>query len=355
MLKRIKRDDSALDRLRKSTEDIEKTMTGSQISRRSEIRFDKVVSTGSTLLDLCISGKRIRGGGLPGGIIVEVFGKSGTGKTAILEEIAASIQSRNGEIRYLDPEGRLDHEYAELFGVDITEKNYSRPDTVKELFDMIRATKFKRSDIINGYLSDSLAALTTDMEMDDNDKRGQRRAKEFSEGLRKVCRLIAKENWLIVCSNQVREGEHGEYSPGGLAIPFYSSVRIRVSPIYQKGVSPKISKEVKIGDKKIEKVIGIRSTCETIKSSIDDPFRRCNISILFGYGIDDIRDNLQYLKDMNNYSSYNCIDKTFVSMEKAIEYIEEKGYRRALKEQVIDLWEKIDKEFELKRKKKDRR
>ena len=39
-----------------------------------------MVSTGSTLLDLAISGTRVRGGGYPGGILVEIFGASGTGK-----------------------------------------------------------------------------------------------------------------------------------------------------------------------------------------------------------------------------------------------------------------------------------
>jgi len=45
--------------------------------------FGQCISTGSTLLDLAISGGRIRGGGLPGGILVEVFGPSGVGKTVL--------------------------------------------------------------------------------------------------------------------------------------------------------------------------------------------------------------------------------------------------------------------------------
>ena len=31
-----------------------------------ELKFDRIISTGSTQLDLAISGGRIRGGGLPG-------------------------------------------------------------------------------------------------------------------------------------------------------------------------------------------------------------------------------------------------------------------------------------------------
>ena len=36
--------------------------------------FGTVISTGSTLLDLAISSGRIRGGGVPSGIFVELFG-----------------------------------------------------------------------------------------------------------------------------------------------------------------------------------------------------------------------------------------------------------------------------------------
>lgn len=333
---------------------LEKSMTGRVAeSRLSTIRFDQVVSTGHTLLDLNISGNRVRGGGLPGGIVVEIFGKSGTGKTAILEEIAASIQARRGEAKYLDPEGRLDMEYARIYGVELNKDNYERPDTVTEMFDYVKHVTFKRQEVINGVMADSLAALSTKMEMEaeEGDKRGQKRAKEFSEGFRKTARIIAKNNWLLVCSNQVREGEHGYYSPGGQAIPFYSSLRIKTMPVFKTGVSPIVFREEEVNRKKVKRAIGIRTDCEVVKSSLDDPYRKCVVSIIFGYGLDDIRDNLQYLKDFGGYTSYPCFDRKFVSMDQAISYIEEKGYRERLREEVIDLWEEIEKKFQTKRKK----
>jgi RecA/RadA recombinase len=356
---------SLLKKMQRQSEDLDKEMEkaitgkGNAFNRRSVVRFDKVVSTGSTLLDLVISGKRIRGGGLPGGIVVEIFGESSTGKTAMLEEIAASIQSRKGEIKYLDPEARLDSEYAELYGVDLTKQNYEKPKTVTEMFDHVRHPKFKSYDVINGILTDSLAALSTDMELsDDGDKRGQRRAKEFSEGFRKTAIGIEEKNILLVCSNQVREGEHGEYSPGGKAIPFYSSVRIKVAKPFIKGVATKIIDKVEVSGKTVEKVMGIRSVCEVIKSSLDDPWRKCIISIIFGYGIDSIRDDLQYLKDMKGLNNYPMIgrEKGARSMSDAIKHIEENALRPKLRDEVIDLWEEIEKKFDdkLKRQKKER-
>ena len=73
--------------------------------------IDALLSTGSTLLDLAISGGVVRGGGIPGGIMVEIFGPSGSGKTSLLAEICASAIARGGRVRVLDPEGRLNREY----------------------------------------------------------------------------------------------------------------------------------------------------------------------------------------------------------------------------------------------------
>lgn len=310
------------------------------------------LSTGSTLLDLAIMGKRIRGGGVPGGILVEIFGPSGAGKTALLAEIAASCQSKGGQAKFLDPESRFDQEYSHIYGVNLQPEDYLRPDTVTEMFTNIWEWQPVNPEVINGVFADSLAALSTKAEMDDDDKYGMRRAKEFSEGLRKTCRLIANNNWLVVCSNQLREGPSGEVTPGGRAIPYYSSLRLRVGP---PATGSKITKSANLSNgKKVEKIIGIRSQCIVKKSSIDEPFRTCYISIIFGYGIDDIRENLQYIKENLGLNKYKAIDQEFMSMEKAIAYVEENQLQLQLKDEVIDLWTEIESKFKIERAKKER-
>jgi recombination protein RecA len=311
-----------------------------------------LLSTGSTLLDLAITGKRSRGGGIPGGILCEVFGPSGAGKTAILAEIAASCQSKGGDVRFLDPEARLDQEYSRIYGAEISQGNYLRPDTVTQMFDMIQNWIPIQSDKINVVAADSLAALSTEMEMGDEDKYGMRPAKEFSMCLRKICRKIANDNWLIVCSNQLREGPKGETTPGGNAIRFYSSLRIRVGPPAQGAKIPKVV--TLANGKKVEKIIGIRSQCKIKKSSVDEPFRECFISIIFGYGIDDIRENLQYLKENTGSTTYKVADQEFRSMGKAIEYVETNNLQDTLKNEVIDLWSEIEDKFKIERPKKER-
>src|SRR5574343_580630 len=168
--------------------------------------FEFMISTGSTLLDLAISGGAVRGGGVPGGIMLELFGPSGSGKTSLMTEMCSSAQVRGGNVKILDPEGRLNKEYCEKFGLKIDPDDYERPDTVKEVFDFIEEKwDGDKSKVVNIIGCDSIAALSTDMEMESEDKMGGKRAKEFSAGLRKMARIIAGNNKIVVFTNQERQ------------------------------------------------------------------------------------------------------------------------------------------------------
>jgi recombination protein RecA len=319
---------------------------------------EKIISTGSTLLDLAISGGRVRGGGLTAGIMVEIFGPESSGKTVLLSEIAGAIQRKGGEVLFNDPESRFNKQFARIFDYELNPDNYFNPDTVTEVFKSIRAWQPKNMDVVNGICTDSLAALSTDLEMDneDGDKMGMRRGKEFSEGFRKTARILTKGNYLMVCSNQIRDttttiGPKTE-PPGGRAIRFYSSVRIKLSPALRNF---KLKRKKTIHGKEVEKVEGINIIAEVIKNSTWKPYRSAPITILFNYGIDDIRQNLQFIKDYTDNKSYTINGEGLgVSVEKAIEKIENEGLEKELKEEVIDLWEEIESKFEHERKKKKR-
>ena len=321
------------------------------VKKEKSIRFDKVVSTGSTILDLAISGGRVRGGGIPGGILLEIFGPSASGKTAVLAEICSSAQSKGGQAKFQDGEARLDKEYAKIYGLSLKDnsEDYSRPQTVNEMFDEIHKWNPKNSNVINIVGSDSLAALSTELEMESSDKMGMKRAKDFSERTRKCCKLIAEKNWLVACTNQLREGQYGETTPGGKAIPYYSSLRIRVKEI------KKVEKEKIVYNVKQKKHTGIQSSCYIKKSTIDDPYRTAEpIFIMFNYGIDDIRGNLQWLKTNTKATMYNAIDKEYQVLDAAVLYIERMNYENELREKVIDLWQKIEEKFKVDRKPKAR-
>jgi len=319
--------------------------------------LESMISTGSTLLDLAISGSRVRGGGLPSGILVEVYGPSGAGKTVLLSEIAGTIKRKKGDVMFHDPEGRLNNQFAKIFDLDIETIDYAKTNTIPEVFSKIRSWDPKGP--INGIMADSLAALSTNMEMsnEEGDKMGMRRAKEFSEELRKTARIIAQSNMLMVCSNQLRVNVGVTYgpkytTPGGEALGYYASLRLQIKPILQDS---KIKRTEKVNGKDVTRIIGITSEITVTKSSVDKPYRIAPLTILFDYGIDDIRENLKFVKKYTGATTY-ALDgsKLFTSLEKSIEHIEEEGQEEELREEVIDLWEEIEQKFESDRKKKKR-
>jgi len=317
---------------------------------------DNVVSTGSTLLDLAISGGRFEYGGIPTGIFCEIFGPSGSGKTVLLSQIAGNMQKQHGNIMFHDPEARLNTQFAKMFGLDTVAIEYTIPNTVPEMFQSVRkwAPEENEGDLY-GVFADSLAALSTDMEMDKEagDKMGMRRAKEFSEELRKTCRIITQQNILMVCSNQVRQnldaGPYGQKfkSPGGEAIGFYSSLRLRCLN------AQKIKVKHKIKGKDHERVVGVKVRIEVFKSSVWAPYHNADIFIIFNYGVDDIRGNLSFLKTSTGSTIYKLGDKPLgKSLDHAIKVIEEEGLEQELKERVVELWREIEDQFQGTRKPK---
>ena len=324
--------------------------------RDKPVSFDRVLSTGSTLLDLAISGGRIRGGGLPGGMMIEIFGLESTGKSALLAEMMAATQHARipGDSELCDPEGRFGERIQEIYGLKLPAKGYSRVNTVAEMFSHFDsfANRDPRAEGIGVFGCDSLAALSTGKEMEEEDKRGQLRAKEFSSNLRKYARKICAEDLLFICTNQMRDGDFGPTTPGGKAIRYYASLRLRLT----KPISWEIIRKRKLpSGVAVEKTIGINTKVYIHKSSIDDGYREAPVCIEFGYGVDDIRANLQYMKDMAKSTMYGLDKETRSnSMDVAIQKVEDNKRVKDLRNAVIDLWEEIEEGFKIDRQRKER-
>lgn len=159
----------------------------------------------------------------------------------------------------------------------------------------------------------------------------------------------------MVCSNQIRvnagANAYGEQFtvPGGKAIEFYSSLRLR----FHK--AEKIKEKKKFNGKEIQKTVGTKTKVEVYKNSCDVPFRSADLYIMFDYGIDDIRANLQFIKDYSSNTVYQVGEiKLDKSIEKSIKLVERQELEAQLKKETIELWNEMQDAFNVKRKKKQR-
>lgn len=318
--------------------------------------FNNVVSTGSTLLDLAISGEIVHGGGIPTGIAVEIFGDSSAGKTVLMCEIAGAVQRKGGDVIFNDPEARLNKEFAKLFDFTITDKTIKEPDTVSEIFDLFFSWK-PVGNPPHALIADSIAALCTEEEMKDaKGYDGAKRANDFSQGFRRTCRMLKQRNWLMVFSNQIRDSmatvpfAKKTKATGGHAPKFYASLRLEIA---KKQI---LKSERTLYGKDHKESIGILSHVDIVKSSVGKGYRGADIYIMDNYGIDDIRANLIFLKQNSKHKKYSIDGDEILGngIDAAIKAVEENGYEKDLKEAVIELWLEIQEQFKQERKPKVR-
>jgi RecA/RadA recombinase len=357
---------------------IQQVLTKPPEPEKEEVSVETVISTGSTLLDLAISGRRRKGGGIPGGILTEIFGPSGWGKTTLLSEICASAQNQGGFALIGDVERRLNPDFIRYMGLQITDKNLRQPVTVDDLQEMILEAPESGNGQIDVVGVDGIASLISTQEMKTKkvkdeegnvheevigtkqDKRGSAKAKDLHSLCRRAKTEISKSNRLVVFTNQVQIKQeefqsftpqmYKEKTPGGDAIPYYASLRMRIGPAKESH----ITKEIKVGGKTIKKTIGVRSNVYIWKSSICAPYASADVCIVFDYGVDDIRSNLEYIREMSGYKNYWAVDRECQSIDSAIQNIEEQSFQQQLKDATISMWEEIETKFKFNRQPKQR-
>ncbi len=292
------------------------------------------LSSGSLFLDYVL-GKNIKSGefGWPLGRIIELYGKESSGKSLISMKTIAEAQKKGMNCAYIDSENAFDMDFAKKLGVDVSKLLISREDRAGHILDMVCKMLSDDADI-KVVVFDSLASMIPEVEIEASleDQQMASIARIMSKGLRKLI-SFNKNRALFLFINQLRVNPgagmyaNPEYTPGGNALKYYSSIRVDV----HRGdwITDETEKKKKIGQ-----VVKFR----IVKNKTDVPHKEGYFKFLYTGELDRI-DELVSLgllgeKITRKGAYYSILDRTFQGredMEKALN-TEPEVFEKARKE-----------------------
>jgi recombination protein RecA len=265
------------------------------------------IDTGYGPLNAIISGRA--DGGIPQGRLMEMYGPSSSGKTAIATQMLINAQKAGGVAGFMDHERSFNIELAKHMGLDETFGRwvYKLPKTWEEsnmvmakAAQAIRRAKLIAEDAPILFVLDSIAAALpksmAEKEIDEynmNDTTAL--ARVTSTTLKSMAAHAEEYNFSVLYLNQTRTKPGVVYgdpttTPGGTSMEFYSTVRIALS---RKKIMEDSGKE--------KRFIGQVITMKTVKNKLTRPFQEIEWKMMFdedGHGYFDIVGSMvDYLVD----------------------------------------------------------
>ena len=284
------------------------------------------IPTGSHMLDLIISNRA--NGGWPVGKVCELSGEESTGKSFLADLALINTQKMGGLAILFDTESSRDIDWMKRMGMDLDKLLYFQPDYVEDLFEMLEGIITKldsgNKDKIVTIVVDSIAGIKAKgeaaVEYGATPKIAEK-ARLISMAMRRITPMVAKMNVCLLFTNQLRTNIGVMFgdkwtTPGGKAIPFHSSVRVRLT---NKG------KEV---DNASGTLSAVGVNAKVTKNRCAIPQRVIHFMIHFNEGIRDYEDWVDFLIDRKDLakSGVSYIFSPNGSTEESVKYTKKKWY-----------------------------
>lgn len=255
---------------------LQKQLGAEALRMGGEITALEVVPTGCSTLDHALGV-----GGLPRGRVTELYGEPSSGKSTLALHVIGHLQRQGGVAAFIDAEQAMASNYAESVGVDFDSLIFSQPSSAEEALKLVEALVEENVDLI---VLDTVASLVPQavLKGEIGDIHVAQLARLMSGTLGRLASKVRNSRSVVLLLNQTRStiATFGPRSttPGGVALKFYSSVRIEL----------KRSSLLKAGDQRV----GNRVVATIVKNKVGPPYAEATFDIIWGYGVDDIASTL---------------------------------------------------------------
>lgn len=286
-------------------------------------RVSSVIPTSSLALNVSTGV-----GGFPKGRFTHIYGPDSAGKTTLGLDISKHALELGGKVLYLDVEQTLDRDLAtKILGKLWKKDNFVviLPDTAENSFLIAeKAIESREFDVI---ILDSIGALAPEKELKDEfgDANVALVARALTTFFKRNAFKVRKADIAFIFLNQVRANIGDFFKefeiPGGNALKHYASINISLFPYTAKDKQIKLKKDNK------EISIGNYIRFSVPKNKVGVPHRTAKFPIIWGEGIDPIRDIITFATELGVLSSrgpYKALgDETLgLGEEKTIERLE---------------------------------
>jgi recombination protein RecA len=308
------------------------------------------IDSGCTLLNC------ILGGGWILGRPVNIVGDRSVGKTLCAIEACANFsrQYPTGNIEYREAEAAFDIPYAETVGLPAKKVNFGSEgidtlwDTIDQIFDDSQryVTQAKKSGKPGLYITDSLDALTSKEEKERDRSKGTygtAKPKALSELFRVLVRDFRQTRTCYMVISQIRDKIGATFGAkytraGGKALDFYSNQTLYLSHL---GTIVKT-----VGG--IKRTTGVRIRAKCTKNKVGPSFGECEFILRYGYGIDDLMANVDWLEAVGRLNEIDVKKDQVAKFLAKSEKLEDDEYRALVKQAsvvVTKAWQQVGADF----------